>query len=289
MVVSSTNMLVAAAVAALVGIAAGYTSETRVGFRQPLARAGGALASDRGHVGSFLRATSFSFRLRVCNAYPYAAALDVYRNDAEQLTSDSPMPYKVCRDFKTPLQIGDKVEFKVGDASTGTFSVSDLPGEDAILLLVVHRHDTLSTAMSFESHVFAKMEGAQVAIIDTYKGQTRATVRIEDEITGSRPRSEELRYDSVVAVNPGSYHIALFDQKTGKKKTLDSGTESELVAVTRESYVIIRTGVEAQQGESFPEEVVIFPKPALIQSHSRGAMARLAPGLVCLLSLAAIL
>ena len=64
---------------------------------------------------------------------------------------------------------GDKLEFKVGDASAGTFSVSDLPNNDAVLLLVIHRHDTLSTAVSFESHVFASLQNAQVAIIDTYK------------------------------------------------------------------------------------------------------------------------
>merc|ERR1719458_1840293 len=99
---------------------------------------------------------------------------------ADRLTSDAAMPYKACKDFVSPLKSGDKLEFKVGDASAGTFSVSDLPNNDAVLLLVIHRHDTLSTAVSFESHVFANLLNAQVAIIDTYKGKARASPRILD-------------------------------------------------------------------------------------------------------------
>merc|ERR1712187_51370 len=86
---------------------------------------------------------------------------------SEKLTSDAAMSYKSCRDFTAPLKSGDKLEFMVGDASAGTFSVSDLPSNDAVLLLVIHRHDTLSTAVSFESHVFANLLNAQVAVIDT--------------------------------------------------------------------------------------------------------------------------
>jgi hypothetical protein len=201
------------------------------------------------------------------------------------------MPYKACQDFQTPLQLRDKVEFKVGDTSTGTFTVSDLPSDDALLLLVVHRHDTLSTAMAFESHVFANIENAQVAILDTYKGETRATVRIEDDLKGSGPRSEELRYNSVVSVNPGKYRVSLFDQANGKRKeALDGGTESELIVMPHESYVVLRTGVEAQQGDSFPEEIIVFPNEnGLLKSHSGGTLKRLASALLCLIGMVAMM
>merc|ERR1719169_391756 len=153
-----------------------------------------------GRAGGFVRALEFKHRLRVCNAYPYAAALDVFRSK-EKLTTDVPMHYKTCKDFLAPLKSGDKLEFKVGDASAGTFAVSDLPNNDAVLLLVIHRHDTLSTAVSFESHVFANLLNAQVAIIDTYKGRARSTPKILDQASkAGASRSEELRYDSVVAV-----------------------------------------------------------------------------------------
>merc|ERR1719274_554727 len=96
------------------------------------------------------------------------------------MTDDGPMTYKSCKDFKAPLKPGDKLEFKVGDANAGTFSVSDLPNNDATLLLIIYRHDTLSTAVAFESHVFANLLNAQVAVIDTYKGNAKSTPRIQD-------------------------------------------------------------------------------------------------------------
>jgi len=214
--------------------------------------------------GGFVKAMEFKHRLRICNAFPYKAALDVF-DGGEKLTA-KPMEYKACQDFSQPLTAGDKLEFKVGDASAGTFSVSDLPNNDAVLLLVIHRHDTLSTAVSFESHVFANLANAQVAVIDTYKGKaeaTPATPKIAD-FTGGKlsARNEELRYNSVVAVNPGKYEVML-DSPDGVQLS-----KNELVAVNGESYVVIRMGVEAKDGESYPEELVVFPQsdPALLHS-----------------------
>jgi len=244
------------------------------------------------HVGkteSFVRALEFNHRLRVCNAYPYAATLDVYRGKGEKLTGDSPMAYKACRDFVSPLKAGDKLEFKVGDASAGTFAVSDLPKSDAVLFLVIHRHDTLSTAVAFESHVFASLQNAQIAIIDTYKGVARGTAKIMDasalvavkdtkdaKDTKAAPRSEELRYDSVVAVNPGIYEVALAGQD-GETKA-----QSQLVALNHESYVVLRTGVEAQQGTSYPEELVVYPQSDAKALHS-SALGAHVPVLLLLL------
>merc|ERR1719282_840657 len=108
------------------------------------------------------------------------------------------MAYNTCRDFAAPLKSGDKLEFRVGDATAGTFAVSDLPNNDAVLLLVIHRHDTLSTAVSFESHVFSNLQNAQVAILDTYKGAAKSMPRIMDHAHKNSSRSEELRFDSVV-------------------------------------------------------------------------------------------
>jgi len=242
-----------------------------------------AAGSTPAGAGGFVRALEFKHRLRVCNAYPYAAALEVYRGLTEKLTGKAPMSYKECRDFVSPLKSGDKLEFKVGDASAGTFSVNDLPNNDAVLLLVIHRHDTLSTAVAFESHVFANLLTAQVAIIDTYKGTARSSTRIMDtEAAGNTRRSEELRYDSVVAVNPGVYEVALSGSDGATKAT------DELVALNHESYVVLRTGVEAQQGPSFPQELVVFPHSSSMLLHS-GAITvkrRALPLLVLVVALA---
>lgn len=231
----------------------------------------------KSRAAGFVQALEFKHRLRVCNAYPYSAALDVYRGQGEKLTSDHPMHYKTCKDFVAPLQSGDKLEFKVGDASAGTFSVSDLPNNDAVLLLVIHRHDTLSTAVSFESHVFANLLNAQVAVIDTYKGTAKSVPKIMDAAgKGKTSRSEELRYDSVVAVNPGMYHVELVGSD-GK-----AGVKTQLVALNHESYVIIRAGVEAQQGPAYPQELVVYPQsdPSLLKGS--GVMARASAVVVAL-------
>jgi len=224
----------------------------------------GREALRHGRAQGFVKALEFEHRLRVCNAYPYSAALDVIRGKGERLTGDDPMAYKTCRDFLSPLKAGDKLEFKVGDASAGTFAVSDLPNNDAVLLLVIHRHDTMSTAVSFESHVFANLLNAQVAIIDTYKGAARAIPHITDAeaLNKKSSRSEELRYNSVVAVNPGVYEVELMGQD-GELKA-----KNRLVALNRESYVVLRTGVEAQQGPSYAQELVVFPESDAKILHS---------------------
>jgi len=232
-------------------------------------------------VGGFVKPLEFSHRLRVCNAYPYSAPLDVYLDGSNKLTGDKAMEYKSCRDFAAPMKAGDKLDFKVGDASAGTFSVADLPNNDATLLLVIHRHDTLSTAVAFESHVFANLANAQVAVIDTYKGKAAGTPKIKDSAGSNASRSEELRYNSVVAVNEGKYRVTLDDQQ-GLEKAL-----SQLVALNHESYVVMRTGVEAQSGDSFPEELVVFPQSdAKLLPHS-GAFSA-APAMLFLSLLAAL-
>jgi len=230
--------------------------------------AAGALRAE-----GFVKALEFKHRLRVCNAYPFATSLDVYRGKAEKLTGDSAMPYKACRDFLAPLQTGDKLEFKVGDASAGTFAVSDLPNNDAVMLLVVHRHDTLSTAVSFESHVFSNLANAQIVVLDTYKGKAKSHTSIMDVEKKAKKegekeeqaRSEELRFDSVVAVNPGHYEVAL----TGDDG--ETKAKSELVALNHESYVVLRIGVESNNGQKYPQELIVFPQsdPAMLQGGAK--------------------
>lgn len=214
----------------------------------------------------FVRALEFKHQLRVCNAFPFNSPLDVFLS--KEKLSDEPMAYKTCRDFTAPLKSGDKLEFKIGDASTGSFSVADLPSNDAVLLLVIHRHDQLSTAVAFESHVFSSLANAQVAIIDTYKGSAKATPRIKvaaaKNSKDKTPSSEELRFSSVVAVNPGSYDVDL-EGADGKVKA-----NTALVALNQESYVILRTGVESKSGPAYPQELVVYPNsdPAALHSGS---------------------
>lgn len=210
------------------------------------------------HAGaSFISSLQFQRVLRVCNAYPFSHPLDVFIGK-EKLTSE-PMPYKKCGEFRPDLKAGDKIEFKVDESSSaGSFSVSELPSNDATLVLVIYRHDTISTGVSFESHVFSNLVNAQVAVIDTYRGTAKATPRIQDYKKKKDPnqqvRSEELRFDSVMAVNPGIYELTLEgeDNKVSAKH--------ELVAVDHESYMVMRVGLESKEGQSYPQEIMVFPQ-----------------------------
>ena len=75
----------------------------------------------------------------------------------------------------------------MGDTNAGTLAVSDLPNYDATLLLVIYRHDTLSTAVSFESYVFTNLLYTQVAVLDTYKGSEKASLKIQDAADAKPP------------------------------------------------------------------------------------------------------
>lgn len=243
-----------------------------------LARTAASYASLRHSGASFISSLEFKQTLRVCNAYPYKYPLDVYVGK-ERLTSQ-PLSYKVCGEFHPALKAGDKIDFKVSDSSAGSFSVSELPSNDAILVLIIYRHDTVSTGISFESHVFANLLNAQVAVVDTYRGAAVATPRIQDvqphHDQSSLQRSEVLRYNSVVAVNPGLYQV-LLEGDDGKTKA-----QQDLVALNRESYMVIRCGVEAQQGEAYPEELMVYPQSDRRELHS--ASAPLKPSLAAMLA-----
>merc|ERR1719408_251431 len=94
-------------------------------------------AKQQRHAGkSFISTLQFKHVLRVCNAYPYTYPMDIYLGK-EKLTESS-MAYKSCDEFTEPLNAGDKFDFRVGDSSAGSFSLVELPNNDAVLLLVIY-------------------------------------------------------------------------------------------------------------------------------------------------------
>lgn len=195
-----------------------------------------------------LRGGTYEHHLRVCNAYAYEAAVDILRGE-EKLTKDKPLPYRQCHDFHLAIKANDKLEFRLGNATTGSFSVSDVPSADALLLLVVFRHDVESTAVSFESHVFASDKAPQVAIIDTFLGTSDFKPVLWD---GNQ--TEKLRFGRVISVKPGKYSIRLQNDA--------NETEGSASMETKEGkhYVVLRLGAKAKHGPSFPEELMTFPE-----------------------------
>eukprot|EP00746_Dinoflagellata_sp_MGD_P013982 gnl/MRDRNA2_/MRDRNA2_130439_c0_seq1.p1 gnl/MRDRNA2_/MRDRNA2_130439_c0~~gnl/MRDRNA2_/MRDRNA2_130439_c0_seq1.p1 ORF type:complete len:259 (-),score=68.06 gnl/MRDRNA2_/MRDRNA2_130439_c0_seq1:56-832(-) len=200
----------------------------------------------------FVRALAFDYRLRICNAYPSEQKLVVAKGK-EDLTKEGALAYKSCEDFKYDLKSGDKLDFKYDGSEAGSFTITDLPQNDATLLLVIHRHDVNSATVSFESHVFASLANAQIAVIDSYTGESKSSVKIRDHKAGDKSRQEELRYNSVVAVNPGDYECVLVSSG-GEEKS-----KARLIAAEKESYIVLRVGVE-DKVKPFPEEIMAYPK-----------------------------
>lgn len=222
-------------------------------------------------------------RLRVCNAYPYMTALNVFieKPSGKTKITEPPMAYKTCREFEPQLEAGDKIDFRFQEASAGTFVVGDLPNTDAVLMLVIYRHDAATTAVAFESHVFANLLNAQIAVLDTYKGPAKSSIKIQDAEEATTSRSEALAPNSVVALNPGKYEVVLVgsDEKTKSR--------SGLTVENRESCVVIRCGVEPKQGRAYPQELIVYPPepPQKAKENRSSAYGRVGLSLVSLLAL----
>jgi len=231
---------------------------------------------------SIVQGIEYDQKLRVCNAYPMTSELDVYIGSVK--VNSEPLGYKMCTIYDKPVKNGEKLDFKVADATVGTFTISDLPENDAKLQLIVFRHDAESTACAFESHIFANIPSSQLAVIDTYKSSKQLPsphMTISDSANGKEARHEKLRFDSVVAINPGKYEVHLDDSAKSPAKAV-------LTALPGESYVAITIGTQSEDGQSFAQEVMVFPQsdPALL-----GAAASLHAPLILatLASLAALL
>jgi len=184
-----------------------------------------------------------------------------------------PLPFKECRDYSLPLQQGDELLFRAGGKDVGTFSVQSLPSSGSLLLLVPHRKKPSSeAALAFQSHVFAQANLSQVALIDAFSGATHepsqghsvtvAETRRKEGVWRPDATGEDLKFNSVVTLTPGFYHLAL--SKTGRQ----NASQEFLNANGQEAFVALRVGVGLGWGGNpeelaFPEELVVFPRLSL--------------------------
>lgn len=223
--------------------------------------------------------------LVICNAYAAPYPLSIVRVGVnEELTRDGPLSYKQCREFLLDLKEGDQLDFKAGDLDVGTFYATGLPKSSASLLLIPHRRDS-SKSVSFESHAFTDLASPQIAVIDAYRGDKKSAMKIIEGPTGegetgntAQRVEEDLRYNSVVAVNPGKYEIKL---------SAIGGTDESvmpLLAQSNAKYVVMRTGGETNNktGYSYPQELIVFPNGA-------SPMAPLSMAFAMLLGLAVLM
>lgn len=220
---------------------------------------------------------SFKYTLRICNAYPFPSGVDTFMERGAVKLNSEPLVYKACTDFAPPIKDGDRVEFKIGSVDAGTFSIQNLPSNDAVLLLVIYRHDPHSSAVAFDSHVFSDTATAQVAVLDVYKGSRSSDLWVQSappvEPAGSAgfsanaTQAEQLRFNSVVAIAPGSYELVL--QGRENQTQAEKHAMSQFQAQSGQAYVIVRCGVEAENGPAYPEDLMVFPSPTGV-AHSAG-------------------
>jgi len=220
---------------------------------------------------AFLKNLDYTLKLRICNAYTGGEPFDVYRNEVEIHKS---LEYKACFESTDDLRSGDRVNFKVKGLSTGSFTIDQLPTEDAVLMLVIKRRDMASLATSFASHVFANLQSPQVAIMDAYKGKDNTVVQLKNEEDN---KLASVSYDSVVAIDEGSYQAKLKDNKK----------EYGFEAVQRECYTVLRLGMDGKN----PADLVVFPTSGTVstekESEEKSFSMKAVPSMVAFLAILA--
>jgi hypothetical protein len=244
---------------------------------------------------SGLSATLPAWTLRLCNAFSFDDAVDIfhvqkgrrsglsYTNSSsddskheEMLTEASgPLAYKRCIDVEgVHLVRGSIIAYRIdADMQIGTFMVNQLPAPGSMLQLVLKRLDTWSTAADFSSHIFTDAPTPQVALVDCYLGKSKSTLEVRDleEFShetagkkllgkqGKRPqRRQHVDFGRVVEINAGEYEWLLFDSRQTQKASV------EFKATGRTKYTVLRVGAEAIAGESLPEELTVFPAEGAI-------------------------
>jgi len=182
-------------------------------------------------------------RLRVCNAYPSSHALRVLKNN-EEFMGESQMKYKECTELKGTLNEGDRLNFQADDSiPLSTFTVNDLPKEQSTLLLVAYRESKDSAKIAFKSHIFTVSKEAQLAVIDTFQGETKAKLSISEfrcnrHSTGSAPALQiPMKFSTVMALESGIYEVKI----TSGAKTHSVGPFN---VADGEDYVVLRTGLD---------------------------------------------
>lgn len=206
------------------------------------------------HLG-ILNAGLLDHQIQICNAYCRKAEMDVEQESAGKVSklTASPIGYKTCTSMNLTLHNGDRLHFTHSDTGVnqGTFKVSRIPNTEAILLLVLRRKQPGLNTLAFESHVFANQVNAQIAVLDMYQGRRVAKLHIEEKSNEKVIHSENLRFNSVVAINSGQYLVVMQDED-GK-----IATEALLPAHNQGNYVIMRVGNEDLND---PMDLLVFPQ-----------------------------
>jgi hypothetical protein len=210
-------------------------------------------------------------QLIICNGYTSKVPLEIVHVRTQTKLNAKPLAYKNCLQSSVPLAEGDQLDFKAGHSEVGTFYTTGLPQYKSSLLLVAHRRSPHAVGLRFESHAFAHVGSPQIAVIDASltKHGSGDGIKISESLLatgatkGEAPVEEHLRFNSVVAVNPGDYQISLAEGISNSAKT-------SLNAADAGKYVVLRVGGDpaAAPTSEYPQELVLFQSGSRYLSFS---------------------
>ncbi|CAK0820059.1 unnamed protein product, partial [Prorocentrum cordatum] len=186
--------------------------------------------------------------LTVCNAYAENKPLSVYTVNQKAKLTEEPLQYKACKEIVLELADSERIDFKLGGLSVGTFHVGNLPFAPTSLLLVPYRKGNSTMAATFYSHAFSvAQEQAQLAVVDAYDGTAPGALKIAQG-KGHGKESAQLKPGTAVSLAPGAYQVSLDDSSSKSSKTV------ALSATDGGKHVVMRVG----GSDGIPQELVVF-------------------------------
>jgi len=197
--------------------------------------------------------------LTVCNAYAETKPLSVYTLNNKAKLTEEPLQYKACKEISLELAENERIDFKLGGLSVGTFHVTGLPYTATSLLLVPYRKGNGTMAATFYSHAFSSAtEQAQLAVVDAYDGSSTGVFKIGQGHKRQTQDAAVLKAGSVVSLAPGAYQVSLEDASGKRVKTMalraDGGSKN----------IFMRVG----SSDGLPQELVAFPGDSSARSGS---------------------
>merc|ERR1719272_293947 len=138
-------------------------------------------------VHSIVQPMVYDQRLLICNTYEAESEspVSLSRNGDLIFIEGEALNYGECRYAPSTVRKGDKLDFKTTDnMQGGTFEVTDLPEEDAMLLLVLQNNGPItvdsSRPMASQSYTFPlHVDGkAELAVVDATNKKGVAALHI---------------------------------------------------------------------------------------------------------------
>jgi len=195
--------------------------------------------------------------LIICNAYTSSLPLHIYHR---RLPLGKPLSYKSCEAYRLPLLHGDQLDFRSKEELVGTFFPFELRRANMSLLLIPHRGTLDRDNLTFDTHAFAELPNAQIAIVDASKYHTAGTVQIQQETQAHGRRMQHLHFNHVAALEPGKYQFTLHHMNR-------SSDAQSLHLRNGDKSVVLRVGdsqpsTAEDKTTQFPLELIIYKSPS---------------------------